>query len=163
MYAQTIPFLDHGLKALSGVLTKAEAHCTAKKIDTAALTNFRLFPDMFPFTRQVLIVCDFAKGCGARLAGIEVPSFADTEVTFADLQARIEKTRTLLATLKPAQFDGAETRRVTLKIRGADVELSGADYFNGYVLPNFYFHMSTAYNILRHNGVELGKADFMGR
>ena len=163
MYAQSIPFLDHNLKALSGVLTKAAAHCEAKKIDPAVLTGYRLYPDMFPFIRQVQIVCDFAKGCGARLAGIEVPSYADTEVTFADLQARIDKTRAFLATLKPAQFDGAATREIVLKLRGETMELSGNDYLFGFVLPNFYFHMTTAYNILRHNGVELGKTDFIGR
>jgi len=163
MYAQSVSALDHGLKALSGVLAKAAAHCEAKKIDPSALTAFRLFPDMLPFTRQVLIACDFAKGCGARLAGIEVPSFADTETTFPDLQARIDKTRAFLATLTPAQLEGAETRIVKIKLGGQDMELTGQQYLSGAVMPNFYFHCTTAYNILRHNGVELGKADFMGR
>jgi hypothetical protein len=163
MYDQTIPRLDHALKALSGILTKAEAHCETHKIDPLALTTFRLFPDMLPFTRQVLIACDFAKGCGARLAGIDNPSFADTEVTFADLKARIEKTRAFLATIKPAQLDGAETRRVSIKLGGQEMEFSGADYYAGVVVPNVLFHITTAYNILRHNGVALGKADFMGR
>lgn len=163
MYDQTIPRLDHALKALSGILTKAEIHCETGKIDPSVLTNFRLFPDMLPFSRQVIIACDFAKGCAARLAGIENPSFADTEITFAELQARIDKTRTFLASVKPEQLAGAGARRISIKLGGQDMEFSGDDYYAGVVVPNVLFHITTAYNILRHNGVVLGKADFMGR
>lgn len=162
MYDQTIPRLDHALKALAGILTKAQAHCAAHKIDEAVLTGFRLFPDMLPFTRQVTIACDFAKGCGARLSGVENPDFTNTEVTLTELQTRIAKTRSFLASVKPAQLEGAGARRISLKLGGQQMEFSGEDYYAGVVVPNVLFHITTAYNILRHNGVVLGKTDFMG-
>jgi uncharacterized protein len=163
MFDISIPHLTHYLNSLSTILKKAEAHCEAKKIDSSVLLNFRLFPDMLPFTRQVQIACDFAKGCGARLAGVAVPSYEDTEKTFADLQARIAKTLEFLAGFTKEQLAGAATRSVSIKVAGKEHTMSGTDYFSGFVVPNFYFHMTTAYNILRHNGVELGKGDFMGR
>ncbi len=163
MYDSSIVPLSHSLKALSAILTKAEAHCEARKIDPNALLTARLFPDMLPFIRQVLIACDFAKGCGARLAGIAVPSYADEEKSFAELQARIAKTLDFIGSLKREQFADAATRTVSLKIGGKDMELKGAAYLSSVVLPNFYFHVATAYNILRHNGLELGKSDFLGR
>ncbi len=163
MYDTTIPYLTHYLKALSTILKKAETHCEERKIDPAALLNFRLFPDMLPFIRQVLIATDFAKGCGARLTGIAVPSFPDEEKTFADLQARIAKTIEFIGGLKKDDFAGAASRDVTVKVGGKDTTMTGTQYFSGFVVPNFYFHLATAYNILRHNGVVLGKSDFMGR
>jgi uncharacterized protein len=163
MYDMTIPYLTHYLKALSTILKKAEAHCEARKIDPNALLTFRLYPDMLPFIRQVLIATDFAKGCGARLTGIAVPSFPDEEKTFAELQARIAKTIDFIGGLKKEDFASSATRDVTIKVGGKDTTMSGAQYYSGFVIPNFYFHLATAYNILRHNGVELGKADFMGR
>lgn len=163
MFDSSVPVLDDFLKGLAAIVKKAEANCEAKKIDPEALLKARLFPDMFHFTRQVQMVTDFAKGAGARLAGIAVPSFADEEMTFAELQARIAKTRDFLATLKKEQFTGAADRTVTIKVGGQDTSFTGAAYLSGYAMPNFYFHLATAYNILRHNGVELSKRDYMGR
>lgn len=163
MYEASVPVLTHFLKGLSAILKKAEAHCEARKIDPDAILLARLFPDMFNFTRQVQLVTDFAKGAGARLAGIPVPSFADEEKTFAELQARIAKTIDFLGTLRKEQFAEAATRTVTIKVAGNDMSFPGGEYFMGYAIPNFYFHLATAYNILRHNGIELGKRDFMGR
>jgi uncharacterized protein len=162
MYDYTVPVFDRTLAALAAILTKAEAHCEARKIEPAALLTARLFPDMFTLTRQVQLSCDFAKGPAARMAGVEIPSFADTEVTFAELQTRIEKTRAFLAGLTPAQFEGAETRTIRFKARGQDHEAPGLAYFTRLAQQNFWFHVTTAYNILRHNGVELGKGDFIG-
>jgi uncharacterized protein len=163
MYAQTIPFLVHNLNATSAFLKKAEAHCDAKKIDKAVMLGMRLAPDMFDLKRQVMLVTDFAKGAGARLSGTAVPSYADEETTFEQLQARLHKTTDFLSGLPKAAFDGAETREVTIKVRGQEMKLNGLDYFYGAAQPNFFFHMATAYNILRHNGVELGKGDFLMR
>jgi len=163
MYDASVPVLTHFLKGLSALLKKAEAHCDARKIDHNAILQARLFPDMFHFTRQVQLVTDFAKGASARLAGVAVPSFADEEKTFAELQARIAKTIDFLGTLTKEQFADAATRNITLKVGGNDMSFAGGEYLVGYAMPNFYFHLSTAYNLLRHNGVELGKRDFMGR
>jgi hypothetical protein len=163
MFDSSVPVLDNFLKNLSLIISKAEAHCAARKIEPEALLTARLYPDMYPFTRQVQLVTDFAKGIGARLAGIAVPSFPDEEKTFAELQARIGKTRDFLASLKKEQFAGAAERPITIKVRGNDMTFAGAGYFSGFALPNFYFHLTTAYNILRHNGLELGKRDYMGR
>ena len=163
MFDSSIVPLSHSLKALAAILKKAEAYCEARKIDPNALLAARLFPDMLPLTRQVQIATDQAKGCGARLTGIAVPSFPDEEKTFAELQARIAKTLDFLGGLKREQFADAATRTVSVKIAGKDMELKGAAYLSSVVLPNFYFHMATAYNILRHNGLEIGKGDFLGR
>jgi hypothetical protein len=163
MFDSSIAPLSHSLKSLSVILKKAEAYCEAKKIDPNAVLTARLFPDMFPLIRQVQLACDFAKGCGARLAGLPVPSFPDEEKTFAELQARIAKTLDFIGGIRREQFADAATRTVTVKVAGKDTEFAGAAYVSSFVLPNFYFHMTTAYNILRHNGLEIGKGDFLGR
>ena len=163
MYDSSIAPMSHSLKALAAILKKAEAYCEARKIDPKALLTARLFPDMLTLIRQVLIATDHAKGCGARLTGTANPSFPDEEKTFAELQVRIAKTLDFLGSLKREQFADAAARAVTIKVSGKDVELMGAAYLTGVALPNFYFHVTTAYNILRHNGVEIGKGDFLGR
>ena len=162
MSQASAPRFARMLRNLSAILTKAQAHCEAKKLDPAALTGYRLFPDMFPLTRQVQIACDTAKGAVARLAGIEPPKHEDTEQTFAELQARIAKTLDFIESIKPAQIDGSETREVLLKLRAGELRLKGVDYLLSHAYPNFYFHATTAYDILRHNGVDLGKRDFLG-
>ncbi len=163
MYDLSVPVVTNFLKGFSAILLKAEAYCVAKKIEPAAILNDRLYPDMLAFTRQIQIACDFAKGMSARLAGVAVPSYADEEKSFADLQARIAKTLEFIATLKPEQFADAATRIITIKAGGQEFSFPGAQYLQGFAMPNFYFHLATAYGILRHNGVELGKLDFMGR
>ena len=162
MYQSSIPRFTHTLHSLSAILDKAVAHAEAKKIKPEVLTTFRLYPDMLPFTSQIQIACDAAKGVVARLAGVEVPKHEDTEVTFADLKARIAKTIAFIESIKPAQIDGSEEKQITLKIGGSDMAFKGVDYLQAFALPNFYFHVATAYNILRHNGVEIGKRDFLG-
>ena len=162
MYSALVPPAMHGLKALSAILNKAAAHCEAHKIDPAALLNSRLFPDMLPLTKQVQIACDTAKGAVSRLAGTDTPSHPDTETTFEELQARINKTLDYLAGFKPEQIDGSEDRIVTMKVRDNTLEFKGQQYLSGFVLPNFYFHVATAYGLLRHGGVELGKRDYLG-
>jgi uncharacterized protein len=162
MHAHIIPPMDRTLAALSGILTKAEAHATARNIPPEALLTFRLFPDMLPFTRQVQLACDFAARAAARMAGVEPQGFPDTETTFAELQARIAAARAYMATFAPAAYDGAENRPVTIRMRGQDVTMPGLAYLTMYSLPQFHFHATTAYNILRHNGVVIGKADYMG-
>jgi uncharacterized protein len=163
IYDMTVPVLVHNLKSLQKFLRKAEKHCEDKKIDAAVMLGMRLAPDMFNLMRQAQLVTDFAKGCAARLGGVAVPSYADDETTFEGLQARIDKCIGFVESLDKSGFDGADTRDITLKLGGRDMTLTGLDYANSAALPNFYFHMTTAYNILRHNGVELGKGDFMGR
>ena len=150
------------LNNLSAILDKAQAHADAKKIDVLALTSFRLYPDMLPMTRQVQIACDSAKGAMARLAGVEMPKHEDTEKTIEELKARIAKTVAFIQTIKPAQIDGTEEKDVTIKLGGKDTVFKGMPYLLGFAYPNFYFHITTAYNMLRHNGVELGKKDFLG-
>ncbi len=150
------------LRNLSAILDKAQAHAEAKKIDPLALTQARLFPDMYPLTRQVQIACDTAKAATARLAGVEAPKHEDTEQTFAELKARIAKALAFVESLKASQIDGSEEREVTMKLRGQDVKFKGLQYLLGHAYPNFYFHVTTAYNILRHSGVELGKRDYIG-
>jgi uncharacterized protein len=162
MYAQIVPPMDRTLAALSAILAKAEAHCTERGIKPEALLGFRLFPDMFPMTRQVQLACDFAARAAARLAGAEPQGFPDVETTFAELQARIEATRAYMATFPAAAYDGAATRDVTIKMRGQDVTMPGLNYLTMYSVPQFHFHATTTYNILRHNGVEIGKRDYMG-
>jgi hypothetical protein len=162
MYVASVPVLARALRNLAAVLRKGEAHATARNLDPAVLLGYRLAPDMFPLTRQVQIACDMAKGCVARLAGADVPSYADDEQTFADLQARIEKTLAFIESFQPAQIDGSEARTVTLKMRSGERSFQGLPYLLDFVLPNVYFHSTTTYAILRHCGVELGKADFLG-
>jgi hypothetical protein len=162
MHEASAPRFANILRNLSAILDKAQAHCEAKKIDPAAFMQARLFPDMFAFTRQVQIACDTAKGAVARLAGVEVPKHEDTEQTFADLKARIAKTVDFVLSVSTAKIDGSETREVVLKMRSGEVKFNGMQYLLGHALPNFYFHVATAYNILRHNGVEIGKRDYIG-
>ena len=162
MYQASAPRFANTLKNLSAILDKAQAHVEAKKIDPAALTTCRLYPDMFPLVRQVQSACDVAKGAVARLGGVEVPKHEDTEQTLAELKARIAKTIDFINTVKPAQVDGSEEREIVLKMRSGEVKFKGMQYLMGHALPNFYFHVTTAYNILRHNGVELGKRDYIG-
>jgi hypothetical protein len=161
MHAATVPPMRHMLKSLSALLTKAESHCEARKIDPAVLLGARLYPDMFPLTRQVQIASDTAKGTAARLADVEIPKFEDTETTFAELHARIDKTIAFLDSLQPQQFEGAESRKIVLPLRDRTIEFSGADYLMLHATPNFLFHVTTAYGLLRHNGVEVGKRDFL--
>jgi len=151
------------LGSLSGILDKAEAHCEAKKIQPEVLLGARLYPDMLSLTRQVQLVCDFAaKGC-ARLTGSEVPTTPDTETSFAELRQRLARTIAYVKAFTPAQFEGAETREVSFPL-GPDktMTLKGQQFLSNFSLPNFYFHAATAHGILRHNGVEIGKRDFMG-
>ena len=162
MYQASVPVLIRQLEILSAILKKGEAHAAAKKIAPEIFLNARLSPDMYPLSRQVQIAGDMSKGCVARLAGQEVPVYEDTEKTFADLQARIAKTLEFVKTFKPAQIDGSEERKVVLKVGGNEMVFLGQPYLLNFVLPNVYFHVTIAYAILRHNGVELGKKDFLG-
>ena len=163
MYQASAPRFVNMLKNLSVLLDKAQAHAEARKIEPAALTAYRLYPDMFPLTRQVQIACDTAKGAVARLAGIEVPKHEDMEQTFAELKARIAKTIDFIDSVKPAQIDGSEGKEIVLKLRSGEVKLEGLQYLMAFATPNFYFHATTVYSILRHNGVEVGKRDFLGK
>jgi uncharacterized protein len=162
MYQASAPRFANTLKNLAVILDKAQAHCEAKKIDPLALTSFRLFPDMFPLSRQVQIATDTAKGAVARLAGVEIPKYEDTEQSIADLRARIGRTVDFLMGVPAAKIDGSADRDIAMKIGGKDTVLKGAQYLLGHAYPNFYFHSTTAYNILRHNGIEVGKRDFLG-
>jgi hypothetical protein len=163
MYDVSVPVFSERLRALANVLAKAEANAAERKIDPTVFLTARLAPDMLTMTKQVQIATDHAKGAASRLAGREVPKYEDNEATFADLQARVAKTRDYLATFKREEFEGSDERTVTLKIGGNDVQLKGAKYLLDVAMPNFYFHVTTAYGILRHNGVPLGKGNFLGR
>jgi len=163
MYDIAIPTFQKQLAALEAILDKAADHAAAKKIDITVLLGSRLYPDMFNLTRQVQLATDFAKAAPARLAGIEVPSFPDTETTLPELKARIAKIQGLLAAYKPEQLEGSDIRELTLKVGGAELTLTGRDYLLHVAFPNFYFHCATAYGILRHNGLEIGKRDFVRR
>jgi hypothetical protein len=162
MYQASAPRFVNMLNNLSAILDKAQAHVDAKKIDPVALTNYRLFPDMLPMTRQVQIACDAAKAAVARLAGIESPKHEDTEQTLTELKARIAKTIEFIKSIKPAQIDGSEDKDITLKFGTTEMRFKGMQYLLGFSLPHFYFHVTTAYDILRHNGVEIGKMDYIG-
>ena len=162
MYKVSVPIFVQFLTAQSECIDKAIAHIEAKQLDPNFFLNMRLFPDMFPLTRQVQIACDTAKGAVARLAGIEIPKHEDSEQTFAELQARIAKSLDFVESVKPAQLEGSETREVVLKLRSGELKFKGVDYLFNHAYPNFYFHVTTAYAILRHNGVEVGKKDFVG-
>ena len=163
MYQASMPVLIRMLNNLSTILNKAATFVEIKKIDPTILINARLAPDMFALARQVQIATDSAKGCAARLAGIEIPSFADTEATFPQLQERIAKTVNFLQSVNPTQIDGSEDRNINLKIGGQELNFLGQQYLLFFVLPNFYFHLNMAYAILRHNGVEIGKRDYLGQ
>ena len=163
MYLVSVPVFQRRLTALTAILEKAEAFVEARKIDPNALLQARLYPDMFPLTRQVQTATDHAKGASARLAGLEIPRFADTETSFEDLKARIAKTLTFIETVEPSAMEGSEDRDVQLMLGGKERTMKGEPYLMNFAMPNFYFHVTTAYAILRHNGVDLGKTDFMGR
>ena len=163
MYAAAIPVMSRTLANLAAILEKGAAHAEARKIDPLVLCASRLYPDMFPLTKQVQIATDVAKGGAARLAGQEPPQFEDTEAGFAELLTRIHKTVAYLATFKPGQIDGTENKIITLKMRNETMTFSGMPYLLDFVLPNVYFHVATTYDILRHNGVEIGKQDFLGK
>ena len=162
MYQASVPVFQRMLTNLSGILTKAAAYAVERKIDPSVLLATRLFPDMFSLLRQVQITTDFAKSAGARLAGIPVPSFPDAEISFDELQSRLTATQAFLATLTPEQIDGGEERPISFKIHENEFNFRGVDYLTGFALPNFYFHLTAAYAILRACGMDLGKKDFLG-
>ena len=162
MYQASVPQFLQMLASLTAILDKAEAFAEARKIDPAVLLNTRLTPDMFPFVRQVQLVTDFAKGGTARIAGVEVPSYPDTETSFAELKARIAKTVDFIRALKPGDIDGHEGREVTIPVGGQPHKFTAQNYLLKFALPNFYFHHTTAYAILRQCGVEIGKRDYLG-
>jgi uncharacterized protein len=163
MYQASVPVLVRGLANLQNIIGKAQAHAAEKQIDPSVLTGARLFPDMLPLARQIHIATDTAKGCASRLAGVDAPKFEDVEVSFDDLDTRIQKTIDYLNTFTPEQIDGTEDKSITLKMRAGPVDFTGQAYLLGFVLPNFFFHVTTAYDILRHNGVDIGKLDYLGR
>jgi uncharacterized protein len=163
MYRASVPVFKHMLGNLDAILDKAKAYAEARKIEPQVLLQARLAPDMFHLIRQVQIAADQAKGGAARLAGIDPPKFEDNEQTFADLKARIAKTLAFVDSVKPEQFNGSEDREVVLTIRGEPNKFTGEQYLLNFVLPNLYFHITAAYAILRHNGLEIGKGDFLGR
>jgi hypothetical protein len=163
MYQASVPLFERMLGNLIVILEKGAAHAAAKGFEPAILVNARLSPDMFALARQVQIAADMAKGCVARLAGEEPPKYEDNEATFADLIARTNKTIAFVKTFKPAQIDGTEDKQIVLKMRTGELEFKGLAYLLHFVYPNFYFHITTTYDILRHNGVEVGKMDFIGK
>ena len=163
MYNASIPVMIKMLGNLEAILDKAITHAAARKIDDAAFVEARLFPDMFTFARQIRVATDMAKGAGARLAGIDIPKFEDNEKTLPELKARLRKALDFLKTLTPAQIDGSEDKAIILTAGSNTFNFKGLDYLNSWVLPNFYFHVTTAYNLLRHGGVEIGKMDFLGK
>jgi hypothetical protein len=162
MYSASVPVFTQILNSLVALIDKAEAHATERKIEPAALLQARLYPDMFPFTRQVQVAADFAKGASARLAGVEVPRYDDTEASFAELKARIAKTLAFIASLPQDGIEASAQRDITTSNGPNAKQFKGQVYLAHYALPHFYFHATTAYDILRHNGVEIGKKDFIG-
>ncbi len=163
MYAASVPVMKQMLEGLSGCLVKAQASADARKFDGAVLTGSRLAPDMFAFARQIQIATDSAKGGIARLAGVEIPKFEDTETTIAELQARIAKTLAFIESVPAASIDGTDEKDITIQVAKQDMHFKGAAYLLHWVLPNFFFHVTTAYTILRHNGVDVGKRDYLNR
>ena len=161
MSQASAPVFLQGLRGLSGVLSKAAAHAEARKIEQNAYLQARLYPDMLPTTRQVQIACDFAKGAVSRLAGADMPTYEDTETSFAELTARVDRTMAYIAGVDPKAIDGSEDRDIVLVRRGETFTVKGQPYLLEQALPNFWFHVTTAYAILRHNGVEIGKKDFL--
>ncbi len=162
MYQASVPRFVNILGNLSNILDKAQAYVDAKKLDATALTNYRLFPDMFPFSKQVQIACDKARSVVARLAGMDVPFYKDDEKTLAELKLRISKTITFIRSVSPEQIDGTEDKEIVLPVAGKETRYKGMQLLLGHSMPNVYFHATTAYNILRHIGVEIGKRDFLG-
>jgi hypothetical protein len=161
MYESSAPCFVAMLRNLDAILVKALAYAAAKKLAPSVLPAARLFPDMFALVRQVQIACDHAKGASARLAGVEVPKFEDNEATLEELRARVARTIAFVESISAAQFDGAEERDIVLQAGGRELRFKGMPYLLGFALPNFYFHLVTAYNILRHNGVDIGKRDYV--
>ncbi|MEW9897548.1 DUF1993 domain-containing protein [Chitinivorax sp. PXF-14] len=162
MYQASVPVFARMMNNLAAILEKAAAHAEARKIDPAVLLNSRLFPDMFALSRQVQVVSDTAKGCVARLAGLEPPKFEDNEASFPELIARLKKTIDFINSVSAEQIDGSEDKTITVPMRSGPLTFVGMPYLLGFALPNFYFHLTTAYDILRHNGVEIGKMDYLG-
>lgn len=162
MFQASAPVFLQGLGALSGVLEKAGAHAAARELDPPALLQARLYPDMFPLVRQVQIAADFAKGTVARLAGAEVPKFEDAETSLEELRGRLQRTADFVRTIAPERIDGSEDREISISAGGQPMTFAGRPYLLHFALPNFWFHTTTAYAILRHNGVEVGKRDFIG-
>jgi len=162
MYDVSIPIFTLSLTNLSAILDKAASHEQSKKVDPKVIPQVRLIVDMLPLSAQIQIACDTAKGAAARLAGVEVPKHEDTEATLAELKARVVKTLDFIKTIKPEQLQGAETREIVLKFPQTTLKFTGINYLTNFVLPNFFFHVTTAYALLRKNGVDLGKRDFLG-
>jgi hypothetical protein len=162
LYQATVPVFEQTLTALDAILDKAVAYASAHKIDPAVLLASRLRPDMLPFVRQTQIVCDGAKNMAARLAGAEAPKFEDNEASFEDIKARIKKTLDYIGGVKAEDIEAGENREIVFPLGPNKMKMKGADYIFHFALPNFYFHLTTAYGILRHNGVEIGKRDFLG-
>ena len=162
MYQASVPVFVKGLTNLKAILEKAAAHAQAKKIDETVFAGARLFPDMLPLTGQIQIATDFARGTTARLAGVEMPKWEDNEKTLADLIARVDRTLEYVKPFTAAQIDGTEGKEITRALRGVQKTFTGLNYLLQFALPNFYFHSTTAYALLRHNGVEIGKMDFLG-
>ena len=163
MYTASVPRLINGLSNLSHILGKAQAHAEAKNIDPVIFANMRLYPDMFPLSRQVQIACDVSKGLAARLAGVDIPAHEDTEKDLKDLQARIAKTIAFLETFKPEQIDGTEDKDIVIKRGEKEMRYKGMQFLLGHGLPNLHFHTTTTYSMLRASGVEIGKADYLGK
>jgi uncharacterized protein len=162
MYSASVPVFKQILNSLLAILDKAETHADEKKIDPQALLQFRLYPDMLPFIRQIQIACDFAKGCSARLGGVDVPAYEDDERSFAELKARILKTLAFIDTVPHDQIAGSEERAITTGSGEKTKHFTGQTYLFHYALPHFFFHATTAYDILRHNGLDIGKKNFIG-
>ncbi len=163
MYTASVPRLINGLTNLSHILGKAQVHAEAKKIDPVVFANLRIFPDMFPLSRQVQIACDVSKGLVARLAGVDIPVYEDTEKDLKDLQARIAKTIAFLETFTPAQIDGTEDKDIVVKRGDKEAHYKGMQFLLGHGLPNLHFHTTTTYSMLRASGVEIGKSDYLGK
>lgn len=162
MYQASVPVFIRMLSNLDAILDKALAHAEAEGFDPSVLVNARLAPDMFDLARQIQIATDAAKGCVARLAGVDVPSYADTETSFAQLKQRIAKTAAFVESFNAEQIDGSEDKTINIKLPSRELSFTGQMFLLHFALPNFYFHISTSYAILRHNGVKIGKMDFLG-
>ena len=163
MYQASVPRIANMLTNLEHLLGKAHTHIETKKWNEAALTNFRLYPDMFPLTRQVQIACDTAKGVVARLAGADIPAYEDNEVTIADLLQRVAKTKAFVEGFKASHIDGTEDKDIVTKRGDVETHYKGMQFLLNHAMPNIYFHVTTVYAILRHNGIEIGKRDYLGK